>query len=42
LRGALHGERRVDIGEFRIVYAIADDVVEVLVIGKRNGDEVYK
>lgn len=42
LKGALRGERRVDIGEYRIVYAVAGDVVEVLVIGKRNDDEVYK
>ena len=42
LKGALNGERRVDMGEYRIIYAIVDDVIEILVIGKRNRDEVYK
>jgi len=38
------GLRRVDIGEYRIVYAYmdGDDLVEVLLIGKRNDDDVYK
>lgn len=34
--------RRVDIGEYRVVYEVTDDTVEILVIGKRNDDEVYK
>jgi mRNA interferase RelE/StbE len=44
LSGAKNGEKRVDIGEYRIIYAVDPDaeIVEVLVIGKRNGDEVYK
>ncbi|MHB1321886.1 MAG: type II toxin-antitoxin system RelE family toxin [Acidithiobacillus ferrivorans] len=28
--------RRVDIGEYRIVYALLEDMVRVLLIGKRN------
>ncbi|HEX8612684.1 MAG TPA: type II toxin-antitoxin system RelE/ParE family toxin [Telluria sp.] len=42
LNGAKNGERRVDVGEYRIVYAVVVDTVEILVIGKRNDDEVYK
>jgi mRNA interferase RelE/StbE len=42
LRGATRGERRLDVGEFRVIYAITDETVEILVVGKRNGDEVYK
>ncbi len=42
LKGAKNGERRVDMGEYRIIYAEADEVIEILVIGKRNGDEVYQ
>lgn len=42
LKGATNGGRRVDVGEYRIIYVLADDTLEVLVIGKRNGDEVYK
>jgi mRNA interferase RelE/StbE len=42
LRGACHGERRIDVGEYRVIYAVNDEVVEVLVVGKRNDDDVYK
>ena len=42
LQGATHGERRVDVGEYRIIYSIDGDTVEVLVIGKRNDDGVCK
>lgn len=41
LKNASRGERRIDVGEYRIIYSLADDTVEVLVIGKRNDDEVY-
>ena len=34
--------RRVDIGEYRIVYEVRDEDLRILVIGKRNDDEVYK
>lgn len=34
--------RRVDIGEYRIVCEAAADEVRVLLVGKRNDDEVYK
>lgn len=42
LKGASNGERRIDVGEYRVIYAITADVIEILVIGKRNDDEVYK
>ncbi|WP_300753469.1 type II toxin-antitoxin system RelE/ParE family toxin [Janthinobacterium sp.] len=42
LKGATNGDRRVDVGEYRIIYVLVGDTLEVLVIGKRNGDEVYK
>lgn len=42
LKGAANGERRVDVGEYRIIYIPSDQEVEVLVIGKRNDDEVYR
>ncbi|MEV4779770.1 type II toxin-antitoxin system RelE family toxin [Burkholderia sp. LMU1-1-1.1] len=42
LKGGKNRERRVDAGEYRIVYAVTDDTVEVLVIGKRNDAQVYK
>lgn len=34
--------RRVDFGEYRIVYQVHEEELQILVIGKRNDDEVYK
>ena len=34
--------RRVDIGEFRIIYRVEDDSVKVAVAGKRNDNDVYR
>jgi len=38
------GFHRVDSGEYRIVYRFdaAEELVEVILVGKRNDDEVYK
>jgi mRNA interferase RelE/StbE len=38
------GFYRVDSGEYRIIYRFVaeNDLVEVILIGKRNDDEVYK
>lgn len=38
------GYYRVDSGEYRIVYRfkVDEDLVEVILVGKRNDDEVYK
>lgn len=38
------GYYRVDSGEYRIVYRFnsQEDLVEILLVGKRNDDEVYK
>ena len=33
---------RVDVGEYRIIYAYDDYVLTVVIVGKRNDDEVYK
>ena len=33
---------RTDVGEYRIVYKFDDETVYIIVIGKRNDDEVYK
>lgn len=42
MKGATNGEHRVDVGECRIVYRFDDALVEILIIGKRNDDEIYK
>ncbi len=38
------GYYRVDSGEYRIVYNFNpdEDLVEIILVGKRNDDEVYK
>ena len=36
------GFYRVDIGEYRICYAVSTDVLIVGMVGKRNDDEVYR
>ncbi|PIR84225.1 addiction module toxin RelE [Candidatus Kaiserbacteria bacterium CG10_big_fil_rev_8_21_14_0_10_51_14] len=33
---------RVDVGEYRIIYNVRGNVLDVPLIGKRNDDEVYK
>jgi mRNA interferase RelE/StbE len=33
---------RVDVGEYRIIYAYDQDILEVYIIDKRNDGEVYK
>lgn len=33
---------RVTVGEYRVVYDVKDGTLRVLVIGKRNDDEVYR
>lgn len=41
----LHGPkkyRRVDIGEYRIIYDVNDNVVSILAIGPRNDGKVYR
>jgi mRNA interferase RelE/StbE len=30
------------VGEYRVIYAIDGELVEVLVVGKRNDDDMYK
>ena len=42
LKGSKDRNRRVDIGEYRAVYRVEGDSLLVLVVGKRNDDEVYK
>lgn len=34
--------RRVDIGEYRIIYQVVGVELQAILIGKRNDDEVYK
>ncbi|HRK25412.1 MAG TPA: hypothetical protein PLQ11_10705 [Beijerinckiaceae bacterium] len=34
--------RRLKIGEFRAIYVIDGDIIQVRLIGKRNDDDVYR
>ncbi|MBF0336595.1 MAG: type II toxin-antitoxin system RelE/ParE family toxin [Nitrospirae bacterium] len=34
--------RRVDIGEYRIIYFVKGDTINITIIGKRNDNAVYK
>ncbi len=34
--------RRVDAGEYRIVYRLEKEIVKITLVGKRNDGEVYK
>lgn len=42
LKGEKSNYLRTDIGEFRIIYRVEGDVLKVVVIGKRNDNEVYR
>ena len=42
LKGSAEGYRRADSGEYRIIYRIKGDALEIHLIGKRNDDEVYR
>ncbi len=36
------GYLRVDSGEYRIVYTNVDSIIRIVLVGKRNDDEVYR
>jgi mRNA interferase RelE/StbE len=36
------GLYRVDSGEYRIIYTYDDDYVDLILVGKRNDDDVYR
>ncbi|QBY56053.1 type II toxin-antitoxin system RelE family toxin [Cupriavidus oxalaticus] len=42
LKGATDGERRTDIGEYRIIYRHDEGALYIDVIGKRNDGAVYR
>lgn len=42
LKGQKRKLHRVDIGEYRIVYSVAGNVVRIEIIDKRNDGTVYK
>ena len=34
--------QRADIGEYRIIYHVVEDVLKIALVGKRNDSAVYK
>lgn len=41
LNGTRDDNRRVDVGEYRVVYRVGGELLLVAVVGKRNDDDVY-
>ncbi|MEK6627530.1 MAG: type II toxin-antitoxin system RelE/ParE family toxin [Bdellovibrionota bacterium] len=37
-----YGFKRADQGEYRIIFDVKDETLYVILVGKRNDDEVYK
>ncbi|CCQ94138.1 Addiction module toxin, RelE/StbE family [[Clostridium] ultunense Esp] len=33
---------RIDVGEYRVVYEVKNEEVRILIVGKRNDDEVHR
>lgn len=42
LKGLLKDFYRVDVGEFRIIYRFDDTSIYIVLVGKRNDNEVYR
>ena len=42
LKGSRDDNRRVDVGEYRVVYRVEDEYLLVLVVGKRNDSDDYR
>ena len=42
LKGSRAANRRVDLGEYRVVYRAEGENLLVLVVGKRNDGEIYR
>ena len=36
------GFKRIDLGEYRIIYKVVADSIQIAVVGKRNDDEAYR
>ena len=41
LKGSKENYYRTDVGEFRIIYRHQEEDLEILLVGKRNDNEVY-
>ena len=42
LKTSEEGYRRADVGEYRIIYRVSGDALEIPLVGKRNDDEVSR
>jgi len=42
LKGKVSAYRRADVGEYRIIYRVEKDTLNLVVVGKRNDDEAYR
>lgn len=41
LKGTVVDYYRVDVGEFRVIYQIEKENISILLVGKRNDNEIY-
>lgn len=42
LKGLYSKYRRADIGEYRIIYFVDQEILYIVLIGKRNDNDIYK
>jgi mRNA interferase RelE/StbE len=42
LKGVHSKYRRADIGEYRIIYFVSQEILYIVLIGKRNDNDIYK
>ncbi len=42
MKGKAATYRRADVGEYRIVYCVKGDTLQVVLVGKRNDEEIYR
>jgi addiction module toxin, RelE/StbE family len=42
MKGKVAGYRRTHVGEYRIIYRVEGDTLQVVLVGKRNDQEIYR
>ena len=42
LQSGASAYRRTDVGEYRVIYSVTEQLIMVALIGKRNDDAVYR
>jgi mRNA interferase RelE/StbE len=42
MKGNASAYRRADVGEYRVIYYVAGDILRVVLVGRRNDGDVYR